>query len=533
MEIRLACQARRIASRGQLITKILCFRLFYLLCMIVSSVVIPEHNPGDDVLRFDLRLKDSSPCFCLVSQSCADSAWTGLGGGLCHGSSPSSLRFYGLWMRLLSPFTKWDAARFLNIALRQQSRNPPMECIQGDDFLCDFTDSEQVHAFLPLFPIILRSAAICWMNLAPDFLLPPTYECLLVLTGIFFNILCLLLGCLAMYSLTLSVLPAALKSSDRHYVATSACLIYGIWNPASVFFATNYSESLFGALLLSGHAAFARNMYWLALPCWMLGSWTRSNGTISAIWLVVQALGCMCHYIRNRSNFISMTVTAILCLGGATLIVLPIRYHDLNGYRAHCENVSPIQPSWCENESSSFSLYAWTQRHHWNIGPFRYYEARQIPNFLLAAPMLSLSIAGVIGWIGDSMMQFGRGKLPHSPYLLLIGWPLDALSSFSERIDANIREDESAEFPYAYLIHNSSLLGHYAILGILTILGLVMAHVQISTRMIMSSTPAIVWFLTYCHLQTTSTVLRQFVSSYTLLFMLLGVILHVNFLPWT
>ena len=533
MDIRLADQARRIASRRQLITKILCFRFLYLLCMILSSAVIPEHNPGDDVIRFDLRLNDLNPSFCLVGQSCADSARTRVVGRLYHDSSLSSLRYNTLWLYALSPFTIWDAARFLNIALRQQSRYPPIECTQGDEFRCDFTDSEQAHAFLPLFPMILRVAAICWMDIAPDLLLPPTYECLLVMTGIVLNILCLFLGCLALYSLTLSVLPVAVKPNDRDHVATTACLVYGIWNPASVFFATNYSESLFAVLLLSGHTAFSQDKYWLALPCWMLGSWTRSNGTISAVWLVIYALGCICNYIRNRSNFVSMTTTAFICLGSAALIVLPVRHHDLNGYRAHCENGSPIQPSWCQNESSSFSLYTWTQKHHWNVGLFHYYEFRQIPNFLLAAPILILSVAGVIGWIEYSMMQFGRGKLPHSPYLLLIGWPLDALSSFVERGDMRIREDESADGAFAYLLHNAGLLGHYAILGILIIVGLVMAHIQISTRMIMSSTPAIVWFLTYCHLQTASPFLRQIVTFYTLLFMLLGVLLHVNFLPWT
>jgi phosphatidylinositol glycan class V len=356
------------------------------------------------------------------------------------------------------------------------------------------------------------------------------------MTGIVINILCLIIGCLALYSLTLSFYPAALQPNDRHRVASAACLVYGIWNPASVFFATNYSESLFGALVLSGHMAFSQNMYWLALPCWMLASWTRSNGSIHALWFVVQCLGSICQYIQGRENsvgFVQMAANAVVYLGAAALILLPVRYHDMNGYAAHCDMAAKIRPQWCQNQSSSFSLYAWVQRQHWNVGPFHYYEVKQIPNFLLAAPILILSIVGVFSWIENSVVHFGRGKRPNSPYLLLVGWPLEALSCFVERADARTREDERTKDAHTYLISSPALLGHYAILAVLTVLSLVVAHIQISTRMIMSSTPAIVWFLTYCHLQPESTLLRRLVSVYTILFLFLGAVLHVNFLPWT
>lgn len=516
-------------------TKIMVFRILYLLCMIVSSAVIPDHNPGDDVLRFDLRLHSSSSCFCDVGQSCAASFRRGTECAISSDPSPSFLPA-SIWVRLLSPFTKWDAARFLQLALRPQSRYPTLECARGDVAHCDFADSEQAHAFFPFFPFLVNSAAICWMFLVPSFLLPPTYECLLVMAGVFINFLCTLVGSMALYSLTVSVLPTSLQSSERHRVATAACLVYGIWNPAIVFFATNYSESLFGALALSGHVAFIQNMYWLALPTWMLASWTRANGTIHSLWLVFQLLGCVCHFIqggRKPARSTPMSVAAGLCLVGAALIFLPLRYHDLNGYTAHCTLETQTRPSWCQHESASFSLYAWTQREHWNVGPFRYYEAKQIPNFLLAAPILILSVVGVVRWIGMSMTHFGRGKLPRAPYLLLVGWPLEALSDFVERTNPNMREEETPEMAYSYLINNPGLLGHYAILAGLTLLCLIVAHVQISTRMIMSSTPAIVWFLTYCHLQTQSARLRQVVSVYTQVFMFLGLVMHVNFLPWT
>ena len=192
--------------------------------------------------------------------------------------------------------------------------------------------------------------------------------------------------------------------------------------------------------------------------------------------------------------------------------------------------------------SPSFSLYRWTQQQHWNVGLFHYYEFKQIPNFLLAAPILVLSILGVVQWIWSSIREYGKGKLPQSISQLLIGWPIHALSDSVDQTlfhglgtqpSSTTSTSSPVEAACLWLLFNPVLLGHYAILAGLTIVGLIVAHVQISTRMICSSSPAIIWLLTYCHLQDQSLRLRQLVAFYSILYMLLGVILHVNFLPWT
>ncbi len=240
--------------------------------------------------------------------------------------------------------------------------------------------------------------------------------------------------------------------------------------------------------------------------------------------------GQLCY--NNNWTRLRTIVAALFCLLGAILVFLPVRYHDWQGFWRHChENVS-VQPWWCQQEveSSTFSLYGYTQRQHWNVGFFRYYELKQIPNFLLAAPILGLSIAGVVQWTRGSLLEYGKGKLPTTWKILLVGWPIHALS---ESVSLKPKNTTLGTKPCDWLLYNLILLGHYAILAILTLVGLVIAHVQISTRMICSSSPAITWFLTYCHLQDHNPRLRQFAGGYTILYMILGVILHVNFLPWT
>ena len=82
-------------------------------------------------------------------------------------------------------------------------------------------------------------------------------------------------------------------------------------------------------------------------------------------------------------------------------------------------------------------------------------------------------------------------------------------------------------------MHNPLLLAHYAILAVLALVGIFVAHVQISTHMILSSSPAAVWFLTYLVIQSKQPLIQLVARLYPCLYILLGILLHVNFLPWT
>jgi phosphatidylinositol glycan class V len=216
---------------------------------------------------------------------------------------------------------------------------------------------------------------------------------------------------------------------------------------------------------------------------------------------------------------------------------------------------------------SPFSLYRYIQDKHWNVGLFRYYQWKQIPNFALAAPVLVLSLSGASLWIHWSLvLDYGKGKIPSKLRMLLWDWPLFALAESAENAESatatsnsgqnkgNNKDNKSFASYRNLLLNNPCLLGDYAILAVLAVVGLVIAHVQISTRMICSSSPAIIWMITYTILspaanngnasrpragQTGLTPMLppsqvgRIVWFYVLLYMLLGVILHVNFFPWT
>ena len=727
----------RRRDKLRLLATVLSFRFIYLLLMAISCHLIPEHNPGDDVLRFDMRLSISveggggrtnelvdgtnqkdhhndEGCFCLSGDVCDDNLvssrpnniegddiiygcaiyWNDFVNGMDINNTNAASNVTmtrttrnirrRIWNFLLSPVTKWDAARFLTLAVRPDVRDPVVPTVSSssssssslstqDDplsLMSSFSTSEQAHAFLPMFPCVIRTLALWYASSMPTFLrpylVPPTFEGTVTLMGYLFNnIACSIVIILCMYELTPSSLCAAKgniistvgsdyeytqkekdhnhrsnKSDssttisslpDPQHTAWVTCIVVGLWNPATVFFASNYSESFFCATTLVGHVCMQNmkhqqrlqlqrqlqghrgmEIFWwiLAILSWMIGSYTRSNGTIHCLWLIQDSIAeSIFLYDTNRrsqhrtTSIINLVPSMMMIIGrciiGVALVAFPVRYHDWNGYHRHCSNYihkdsNGLEPDWChyldgevgsniKNSTGAmifgkhgifrmpFSLYGYVQEKHWNVGLFRYYTFNQIPNFLLATPVMVICFAGVFSWIYWSLVvDYGKGKLPTSMYMLLVGWPLYALPesvSFSSSVNSTMStknhapEDGSLSLEVSsssYLVHNPRLLGHYAILSVLGLVGLLIAHIQISTRMIFSSSPAIWWFLTYCMLlpppsssssssddesdlnKTKETLLRSRIPAtnvwccgYCILFMILGIILHVNFLPWT
>lgn len=62
-------------------------------------------------------------------------------------------------------------------------------------------------------------------------------------------------------------------------------------------------------------------------------------------------------------------------------------YHQYSGYRIFCRETN-TPASWCSNFPPS--IYTYAQSQYWNVGLLRYWTPQQIPNFLLAAPVLVL-----------------------------------------------------------------------------------------------------------------------------------------------
>ena len=579
--------------------------------MSLSCAVIPDFHPGDDVLQFNLRLEKTdnltgNTCFCLQGHACDDdverSSYTTLSNGvLCADFDiiEPRQRFYWLdkfYYFVLPPITKWDAARFLSLAVDPWMRypQPPIveqkTCnnVENDSTICDATTaddslqtSEQAHAFLPLFPLMIRYTTNFFIIAIPQKFLPLTYEASIAFTAIIVNMLAFAVAAVALYDLTIftSIRNDRVASKEetniregcyRDLAMTTAQLF--CFNPAGVFFTTAYSESVFAMLTFVGHALAARGLSCATKSClnlvpstliWALASYVRSNGSFSSIWLMLIGIGKCCSLIKNNSikanergsayiRTIVMNCASILFCHSifALVVALPVLYHDKRGYSFHCMDSNDSlfsNPEWCylANSAVNFSLYAYVQRKHWNVGLLKYYEVKQIPNFILAMPVLILSFSAAALWIAASWdihtgvrtSEFKGGINLLSMYR----WVFRAFSASYEPV-GSLSSSNSSQ-----LILGRVCLPYYAILAGFALIGTFVAHVQISTRLICSSCPSFYWFITILvsgglqNEKGKNNKLRLksvahapgLIWLYISIYNILGIIMHVNWLPWT
>ncbi len=231
-------------------------------------------------------------------------------------------------------------------------------------------------------------------------------------------------------------------------------------------------------------------------------------------------------------------------------------------------------PSLCSQESNEKSLinlaYGTIQSVYWNLGFFNYYELKQIPNFILAFPAIFIAFNALVnGWIlwKDSILfiftfkdekevdgfhscfryknlkvySLLRTSSKTNIYFINV-W--DNCTIISESTNKYLRDMTEDELKRSWLITTymeSSIYFSFSAFSISTSILiatlLVFAHIQVSTRILFSSSPLFLLYLASelakpnSHQQSRD--LKKFIAVYLILYNLLGAILHGNFLPWT
>ena len=621
-------------------------RLVITLLMACSCALIPSHwvYPGDDVVQFHLRtttrnqpqrshgngVSDASPfcfaergTFCDCGLTCT---WKdGLDREDSDGDSPSfwiprrrhcdddeqnekeNYLQTTIYPFFLTPLTRWDSARFLRLALRPQLRVPNRESDTATDTQQQqqpdaFMESEMAHAFFPLYPYCIQLVALCLLWLFPPFILPITCEGVLVLSAWVLNTCCF---CVALYSLYQFTHALAIPKNESPRVArqwaTRVSLLFAM-NPAAVFFVAAYSESLFAALVFTGtwmiwesrqhHAPPMKKnlLWWLGATLWTVACSSRSNGIVYAGFFLLYGLG------RIIQPFLSWYAVwgRILCYTLAMVVLaLPLVWHNTVAVAAHCSNHiaddDEAVPDWCRSEF--FYLYPYIQAKYWNVGWFRYYQWKQVPNFLLATPIHVLSGAAAWAWIvtswkrtfvdltkkNDDDPDWRRHSSSTSwcwsvPRKLVL-WTVTALRAaaadppppttfhVSSR-SPNDKDRSSSSSMMLSLPRHCSLsedvLALYAVLAVSALLTLTTAHVQIATRLLCSSCPVLYWYMDrLVDDMSSSQRLRdgkddnnnqktpeirlvwwpmnwgELLVGYCILYNVLGIVMHPNWLPWT
>jgi phosphatidylinositol glycan class V len=251
-----------------------------------------------------------------------------------------------------------------------------------------------------------------------------------LLCAVFLNFIYFILTTVYLFKLT------NILFNNNRLISLFTIIIYCI-NPANVFFNAAYSESLFSALTFSG-------LYYLykyknendginlliSLMLFFLSGLTRSNGLINFGYIGYVYLKIFFSKVKlkkndaNICNILSKSIDiwgvfnsllhliriiiSFVFIAGSFLLYqyyiylkfcdlvdikskLPkqlIKYANQNNYKL-INDLDLKQLEWC-NKTLPFS-YGDIQSKYWGVGFMSYWRIKQIPNFLLAAPILIIS----------------------------------------------------------------------------------------------------------------------------------------------
>ncbi|CAB4064244.1 PIGV [Lepeophtheirus salmonis] len=390
----------------------------------------------------------------------------------------------------LEGLTRWDGQHFLHIANNGYTY-------------------ENSIAFFPFFPKVVGIVAhfLHWCQIDYDII---SFNICLILSATLINFFGFILAALVLFDLSRKVL-------KDEYLAYKAALFFCI-NPASIFFSAAYSETLFSLFSFYAMLKIEKSFKLQVSILLSLPSATRANG-----WYAFMNFCRLTKSDRNMSR----------------AIIEYAKFHP--SLKLPSDEPSP----WCYDRLPI--PYSYVQDHYWNVGFLRSYQIKQVPNFIIAIPILYL-----VFWRGYEFIKkhkvFSK-RLGLNPYVE----PNDYVKLISSKnLPKNV---------LVYVVH-SLVLATFCILFI---------HIQVSTRLLCSSCPVIYWYAAaltthrnrrhtpliestrmeeFVHIiekksnlesayksvifderpvDSTDRWLRVYFMSYTVL----GTVMFSNFLPWT
>lgn len=395
---------------------------------------------------------------------------------------------YVFW--IFGGFLRWDAHHFMNVA------------VYGYVF-------EHTLAFFPGHPFCIRAVGTILQFFCGEYL---NIISIYLISSLFLNVILFILATRSLFYLTY-------KTFNDKKLAFLAASLFTI-NPASIFFTAPYSEALFSYLTFQ---VMLQNNVWISSIYVFFSALVRSNGVINLGFPIYRILKqFVSHSISCRSFFIFILKLLFICL----ISLSSFAWYQFYGHSSFCAlyNYNFDQQFVELAEKESYILrgqnitnmcetrlpYFYIQNRYWNVGFLNYFKFKKLHNFAFAFPILYFTIThGVKYFIQNAHL------IP----------TLGMKSSPKDIVRVNF-------FPY----------GVHLIVLIVTCLFFI--HIEVSTRLLCSSTPTVYWFaalLLRAKKQTTRRRINVFGFSFNVDFVLLyflsysviGTILFSNFFPWT
>ncbi|SPQ97046.1 unnamed protein product (mitochondrion) [Plasmodiophora brassicae] len=335
---------------------------------------------------------------------------------------------------------------------------------------------EQQFAFLPFLPFLLRVLS-----------LGSTSTVVLAMVGVMLSNACAIAAAVGLYRLGQAVL-------QDDALAHRAALLY-CFNPAGVFLSAAYTESLFSCCSFWALNLLYRDRAWRAACLMALAVATRTNGTLLVGFVFYRAI--QESLSLNARPALKAWATAVAM---AVVAVSPLAAFLAHGYRQFCPGPSPYCSSVAPN------IYGFVQAKYWGVGLLRYWTLKQAPNFLLASPALSTTAAAILSF-----------ALSRRGYVQLLTAGV-------------VKSPEQGTARGFHSTRVTCFIYHVAIL-LFTVA--FVAHVQIATRFICSSSPVIYWYVADVGSRPKSFWPLRLYLVWFACYTCIGTILFARFLPWT
>ncbi|KAL3497988.1 hypothetical protein ACH5RR_040720 [Cinchona calisaya] len=404
---------------------------------------------------------------------------------------------------------------------------------------------EQSYAFFPLLPICI--SLVSRTVFAP--LIPMIGQrAVLGLSGYVINNVAFIFAALYLYRLSVLIL-------NDPEVALRASILF-CFNPASIFYSSIYSESLFALLSVGGLYNLMGGANNIGTLLFALSGAARSNGMLNAGYIGFQTMHWAYDAISLKKHaFVGLQVVvsgALRCF----CIFIPFFSFQAYGYFNICRgNADDEMRPWCKARIPL--LYDYIQSHYWGVGFLRYFQVKQLPNFLLASPILSFAICSIVHYVKmwpAVFFSLGLGTAPAKKEMSATVFSLGANTDLKtvgvlenetsgtvqdahcirlrkrftkgESIAMNIASEGPPSLPVIvlpFILH----------LGFMAATAFLIMHVQVATRFL-SASPSLYWFASYVMITPSiGKRWRYFIWAYSVSYVLLGSLLFSNFYPFT
>ncbi|KAF9686491.1 hypothetical protein SADUNF_Sadunf03G0164200 [Salix dunnii] len=163
---------------------------------------------------------------------------------------------------------------------------------------------------------------------------------------------------------------------------------------AAVYF-YRYTESLYALLSLGGLYYLISGASNVAVLWFALSGCARSNGVLNAGYLCFQTLHQAYDAVFLKKG--ACSAVKVLIVGALRCICsfIPFIAYQAYGYYniCHGHSLDEMRP-WCKAKIPL--MYSYIQNHYWGVGFLRYFQLKQLPNFLLASPVLFLAVCSIL-----------------------------------------------------------------------------------------------------------------------------------------